>query len=102
MSWARFDELLGRPVSMRSLALLRVLAGAVVLLHLRQFLDASLDGDTYQDVFHEPYAAWYPELPETVYVSLLWLGALGAVAMSIGLLTRVATATTFAVVAYNL
>jgi hypothetical protein len=102
VSWGRFDELLGRPVSMRALALLRVPAGVVVLLHLRQFLDASLDGHTYQDFFHEPYAAWYPELPESLYVGLLWLGAAAAVAMSIGLLTRLATATTFTVVAYNL
>ena len=35
---ARFDELLGEPVSMRALALLRVFAGPVVLLHLRPFL----------------------------------------------------------------
>ena len=35
---AAFDELLGRPVSMRALALLRVLAGPIVLLHLEPFL----------------------------------------------------------------
>src|SRR3954470_5874946 len=99
---ARFDELLGRQVSMRSLALLRVLAGPVVLLHLRPFLSDAVDGRIYRDGFYEPYASWYPELPRAVYVGLLWLGALGAVAMSLGLLTRLATATTFAVVAYNL
>jgi vitamin K-dependent gamma-carboxylase len=99
---ARFDELLGRPVSMRSLALLRVLTGPVVLLHLRPFLADSLDGRTYADAFHDPYAAWYPELPEGVYVGLLWLAVPAAVAMSLGLLARLATATTFAIVAYNL
>jgi uncharacterized membrane protein YphA (DoxX/SURF4 family) len=99
---ARFDELLGRPVSMRALALLRVLAGPVVLLHLRPFLSDSLDGQTYRDFFNEPYAAWYPELPEPVYVGLLWLAAVAAVAMSLGFLTRLATATTFAIVAWNL
>ena len=61
---AAFDELLGRPVSMRALALLRVLAGAIVLLHLEPFLSDGLDGRTYRDAFHEPYAAWYPEVPE--------------------------------------
>ncbi len=70
----RADELLGRPVSMRSLALLRVLAGPVVLLHLQPFLSDSLDGRTYRDAFHESYAAWYPEVPDAVYVGLLWLG----------------------------
>ena len=99
---ARFDELLGRPVSMRALALLRVFAGPVVLLHLRPFLADSLDGHIYSDAFYEPYAAWYPELPGAVYVGLLWLAAVAAACMSLGLLTRLATTTTFAIVAYNL
>ena len=99
---AGFDDLLGRPVSMRALALLRVLAGPVVLLHLQPFLSDALDGRTYRDAFYDPYAAWYPELPEAVYVGLLGLAAAAAVAMSLGFLTRLATATTFAIVAYNL
>jgi vitamin K-dependent gamma-carboxylase-like protein len=102
--WAlsRLDELLGRPVSMRSLALLRVLAGPVVLLHLQPFLADALDGHIYSDAFYEPYAAWYPELPRALYIGLLWLAVVSAVAMTAGLLTRVATVTTFAIVAYNL
>jgi uncharacterized membrane protein YphA (DoxX/SURF4 family) len=99
---ARFDELLGRPVSLRSLALLRVLAGPIVVLHLRPFLADALAGRIYRDAFYEPYAAWYPELPRAVYVGLLWVAAAAAVAMMLGLLTRLATATTFAIVAYNL
>jgi uncharacterized membrane protein YphA (DoxX/SURF4 family) len=97
----RFDGLLGRAVSMRSLALLRVLTGPVVLLHLRPFLSDTLDGQTYRDAFHHPYAAWYPEVPEALYGGLLWLAAIAAVAMSLGFVTRVATATTFAIVTYN-
>ena len=97
-----FDELLARPVSMRALGLLRVLVGAVVLLHLEPFLTDSLDGRTYRDAFHEPYTSWYPEVPEAVYIGLLWLAAVAAVAMSLGLLTRLATGTTFAIVTYNL
>ena len=99
---AAVDERLGRPVSMRALALLRVLAGPVVLLHLRPFLSDGLDGRIYRDVFYEPYAGWYPELPRELYLGLLWLAAVAAVAMSLGFLTRVATATTFVIVAYNL
>jgi Vitamin K-dependent gamma-carboxylase len=99
---ARFDDLLGRPVSMRALALLRVLAGPAVLLHLQPFLSDARDGRIYRDAFYEPYVAWYPELPRAVYVGLLGLAAVAAVAMSLGLLTRLATATTFAIVAYNL
>jgi vitamin K-dependent gamma-carboxylase len=98
---ARFDDLLGRAVSMRALALLRVLAGPVVLLHLRPFLSDALNGRIYSDAFYEPYAAWYPELSGAAYVGLLYLAAVAAVAMSIGFLTRLATATTFAIVAYN-
>ena len=41
-------------------------------------------------------------MPDAVYIGLLWLAAVAAVAMSLGLLTRLATATTFAIVAYNL
>jgi uncharacterized membrane protein YphA (DoxX/SURF4 family) len=99
---ARFDELLGRAVSMRALALLRICAGPIVLLHLRPFLSDALDGHVYSDAFYEPYAAWYPELPEALYVALLWLGVVAAVCMTLGLLTRLATATTFLIVAYNL
>ena len=99
---ARLDELLGRPVSMRALALLRIFAGPVVLLHLRPFLSDSLDGRIYSDAFYEPYATWYPELPGAVYIGLLWLAAAAAVAMSLGVLTRLATTTTFLIVAYNL
>ena len=99
---AAFDDLFGRAVSMRSLALLRVLVGPVVLLHLKPFLADSLDGQVYRDAFYEPYAAWYPEVPDVVYVGLLWLAAAAAVAMSLGLLTRLATVTTFVIVTYNL
>jgi hypothetical protein len=99
---ARLDELLGRRVSMRAVALLRVLTGPIVLLHLRPFLADAWDGRIYRDAFYEPYAAWYPELPEAAYVGLLLLAATAAVAMSLGFLTRLATGTTFAIVAYNL
>jgi len=105
---ARLDELLGREVSLRALGLLRVLVGPIVLLHLAPFLSDSLHGRTYQDVFHEPYASWYPELPEGAYIGVLWLGAVAAVAMSFGALarlaalSRIATVAAFAVVAYNL
>jgi hypothetical protein len=99
---AALDELLGRRVSMRSLALLRVLVGPIVLLHLQPFLSDALHGRIYRDAFYEPYAAWYPEAPRAVYVGLLVLAAAAAVAMSLGLLTRPATAAAFAIVAYNL
>ncbi|MDZ4827371.1 MAG: HTTM domain-containing protein [Actinomycetota bacterium] len=98
----RFDHALGRLVSMRALALLRIPAGLIVVLHLRPFLDDARNGHIYRDAFTEPYAAWYPELPRSLYVAVLWLGVAAAIAMAAGLCTRLATATTFGVVAYNL
>ncbi|HEV7760097.1 MAG TPA: HTTM domain-containing protein [Acidimicrobiales bacterium] len=98
----RVDELLGRRVSLRSLALLRILVGPVVLLHLWPFVGDALDGRIYRDQFHEPYAAWYPELPRALYSGLLYVGVAAAVALSLGILTRVTSVVTFGVVAYNL
>ncbi|MGH9185809.1 MAG: HTTM domain-containing protein, partial [Acidimicrobiales bacterium] len=99
---ARFDELAGRAVSMRAVALLRVMSGPVVMLHLWPFLLDAWHGQIYSDSFYEPYASWYPQLPGSLYVVLLWAGVVAAVAMSLGLLTRVATTATFGIVAYNL
>jgi HTTM domain len=99
---AGFDELLGRAVSMRAVALLRVLAGPAVLLHLKPFLSDAYEGRIYRDAFYEPYADWYPEVPRAFYVGLLVLAVFAALAMSIGFLTRLTTATTFAIVSYNL
>ena len=98
----RIDELLGRPVSMRSLALLRILVGPIVLMHLRPLLADAIDGRIYRDHFYEPYAAWYPELPRGAYVGLLWLGALAAAAMIVGVAARAAAITAATVVAYDL
>jgi hypothetical protein len=84
------------------LEVLRIAVGPVTLLHLWPFLDAARHGRIYRDAFYEPYAAWYPELPRALYVALLWVGAAAAVLMTVGLLTRLATATTAVVVAYNL
>lgn len=99
---ARIDELLGRPVSLRSLSFLRVLLGPIVVLHLWPFLNDARHGHIYRDTFHEPYASWYPELPRSLYVALLCVGALAAVAMSVGIARRAATITAAAVVGYNL
>jgi hypothetical protein len=98
----RLDELLGREVPMRSMALLRTLAGPIVLLHLWPFLDDARHGRIYRDAFHQPYASWYPELPRDVYVALLVLAALAAIAMAVGVAARAATITAFVIVTYNL
>lgn len=101
-SVGRLDQLLGQRVSMRALALLRVFTGLIVFLHLRPFLDSAAAGRIYRDAFYEPYVSWYPELPRSAYVALLWVAVIAALSMSAGLLTRVSTALTYAVVGYNM
>ncbi len=99
---ARLDELLGRRVSLRALLLLRVLVGPIVVLHLWPFLDDARRGHQYRDVFYEPYASWYPELPRSLYVAVLVVGVLAAIGMTVGVRARACSAVAFAVVAYNL
>jgi hypothetical protein len=97
----RLDELLGRRVSLRALVVLRVFAGVIAALYLWPFANDARHGFVYRDAFHEPYASWYPELPRSLYVALLWVGLFAALAMAAGIATRVTTVTTAAIVAYN-
>ncbi|MET0762355.1 MAG: HTTM domain-containing protein [Thermoleophilaceae bacterium] len=98
----RVDEALGRPVSMRAMALLRVLVGPIVLLHLRPLIEDARRGRLPRDVFNEPYVSWYPELPRAAYVAMLWIAVVAAVAMTIGLCARLATVTVWLIVTYDL
>jgi hypothetical protein len=97
----RLDAFLGRRVDLRALALLRAPVGILALVHLWPFLDDALAGRIYRDTFTEPYASWYPELPRGAYTGLLAVGVAAAAAMTVGLVTRLATAVTFGVIAYN-
>jgi hypothetical protein len=99
---ARIDELLGREVSLRSLSVLRVLVGPIVVLHLWPFIDDARHGFLYRDTFHQPYWSWYPELPRALYVGLLVVGVVSAACMSLRVATKAASVATFVVVAYNL
>ncbi|MEP7216762.1 MAG: HTTM domain-containing protein [Anaerolineaceae bacterium] len=98
----RFDRLLAQPVNMRSLGIVRLLVGAITLVHLWPFVKGALRGETYQDHFYHSYVTWYPDLPEAGYAWLLVIGTIAAFAMAIGLWSHVTTRVTFAVVAYNL
>lgn len=86
----------------RAIALLRIAAGPIVLIHLRPFLEIAADGGSWDDTFHVPYAAWYPALSGGAWRALLWGAVAAAVLMSIGLFTRAATAYTAGFVAWNL
>jgi hypothetical protein len=87
---------------LRALSLLRVLVGPIVVLHLWPFIADARDGHIYRDTFYEPYVSWYPELPRSLYVALLVVGVLAAMAASLGVAVRVTSAVTFGVVGYNL
>jgi hypothetical protein len=97
-----WDAVLDWSGSIRAVAVLRIAIGPITLLHLRPFLDDAVDGVSYDDHFWEPFIAWLPQVPDRLWFAMLWVGAAAAVLMTIGLWTRVATATTFAVVAANL
>lgn len=86
----------------RALALLRLAAGPIALIHLRPFLESAWEGVIYSDRFYLPFASWYPELPRTAYVALLWVLAAAAVLLSIGLATRIAAWALAGGIAYNL
>ena len=88
--------------SIRAIAVMRIAIGPITLLHLRPFLRDAAAGVSYDDHFWQPFVAWLPELPAGVWFALLWVGAAAAVLMTIGLWTRLATVTAFAVVAGNL
>ncbi|MGH9134289.1 MAG: HTTM domain-containing protein [Ilumatobacteraceae bacterium] len=97
-----WDAVLDWTGSVRAIAVLRLVMGPITLMHLRPFLRDALDGVSYDDRFWEPFIGWLPHVPDRLWFAMLWVGAAAAVLMTLGLWTRLATFTTFAVVASNL
>ncbi len=98
----RFDDVMETPISTRSIALLRILVGALAFVHLRALTVDAFDGDTHHDRFHEPYVDLLASIPLGPYRVIMAAGAVAAVAMAVGLATRFAAWTTFGVVAFHL
>lgn len=98
-AWSRQIDAVG---DVRALSVLRILLGPIVLLHLEDTFRLAADGIVYSDRFYLPYFDWYPEAGRTLYVWMLITAGVAAVAMSIGLLTRFATAYSALFVGYNL
>jgi hypothetical protein len=98
----RLDDTVQARGDLRAVALLRIAAGPLVLLHLRPFLDLAASGVTYADRFHQPFFEWYPEAGPGLYTGLLRAGAVTAVLLSLGVLTRWVSAFVAGVVGYNL
>ncbi len=99
---ARIDAGLDAMGDLRNLAVLRILLGPIVLLHLQDFFRNARAGVIYSDRFYLPYFDWYPEAGRSLYEPMLWAAAVAAVAMSFGLLTRLATTYSAFFVGYNL
>lgn len=99
-SW--IDDVFDRPGSVRALAVLRIVLGPVVLVHLWPFLSMTLDGRTYRDTFFEPWWSFAPVPPGWVQVVLVWTGAVAAVALTLGWRTRLVAPITWLCVAGNL
>ena len=85
-----------------ALSVLRIVLGPVVVVHLWPFLADARAGIYYDDHFWSPYAAWIPRPSGELWALLLWVGMVGAVLMSLGVVTRLSTSVTFVVVAGNL
>lgn len=97
----RWNRQIDATGDVRSLSVLRILLGPIVLLHFEQTFRLAADGIIYSDRFYHPYAAWYPEAGRTLYVSLLIGVGIAAIAMTIGFLTRLATAYSAGFVGYH-
>lgn len=89
-------------VDYRALALLRIAAGPLVLLHLAPFRQSADEGIAYSDVFYEPYVAWFPDISRGGYFLLLNAAAVAALLLTLGLFTRISAPATAALVGYNL
>ena len=91
-AWARFDAWFEAPGEVRALAVLRLLVGPIVLVHLWPFLEEMVAGRYFADYFYSPWVSWMPVPPRGVYFAMLSACAVSAALMSVGLWTRWATA----------
>lgn len=99
---SRWDAIFEEVGSLRAVALTRLLFGPIVVFHLWGFLADALGGRTYQDRFNEPFWAWLPDPPTSVYTVMIAVGVVAGAAMTVGLASRLATTAAFTVVAFNL
>jgi uncharacterized membrane protein YphA (DoxX/SURF4 family) len=93
------DRVVDQRGSLRAVALLRVVMGAVVVRHLWPDVRAS---ELPVDRFHVPWWSWLPVPSHTSYRLLLWIGVVAGVAMILGITSRLATVTALTVVTYLL
>lgn len=99
---ARADRVVDAFGDIRHLAVLRILLGPIVLLHLRETFGDARDGIVYSDRYYLPYFDWYPEAGPVLYEVMLWAAGVTAIAMALGVLTRWTTSYTAFFVGYNI
>lgn len=92
---------LDRVADVRAIALLRILLGPIVVVHLWTFHARAAAGDYFAHRFYIPFFEGWPVLELDVYVALLRVGIAAAIAMALGAFTRLATFACFAVVTFN-
>ena len=102
----RLDELLGRPVGTRSIAVVRLLVGLVAFVHLRPIAADGLRGVTFHDRFHEPFLdplfRVVPLLGPAAFTALMAAGALAALLMAAGVATKPTSIVATTAVGYHL
>jgi len=100
--WLQWNGLFDRPGSLRAAALVRILVGPIVLVHLLPFLRAMVQGRYYADAFYSPWVSWWPEPGRGLYFTLLGACAVSAITLSLGQFSRLSAGYSLAFVAYNL
>jgi len=98
----RFDALLDQPVGTRSIAVVRMVAGAIAAHLLWPIAADAVHGSTFHDHFFHPVVPGWPVLTPATAAVVLVLGVVAAVATLVGLATRVASATTTTVLGWYL
>ena len=98
----RVDDVFDKPGSLRAIAVLRVVLGPVVVLHLWPDVTAAWDGDSYLDHFNEPWFSFLPQIPAWVQYGLVHVGVVAAVAMMLGWRIRLVAPLTAACVTGNM
>lgn len=88
--------------SVRPMALLRLVLGPAVVLHLWPHARRILDGTTFADTFHVPWWGIVPDIPGGVQVALVGAGLVAGVLLGVGAATRWASAVAFVAVTGNL
>jgi hypothetical protein len=99
---ARIDELLGRQVSTRSIAIVRIGVGLIACWHLRPIAVDAVHGHTFHDHFHHPFFSALPVVPPPLFTVMVVAGTIAALTMSVGLFARASAAVTTLAVGYHL